>query len=1360
MKRRTCSLCIPLLAATFYMPNWTPAFASGKSPYAGIWGIWGGEYMSPAGRPWLKGTIVVRSWSDIETGNNDFHFGTLDYGLNAAVTQGYEHVMVKIYAGFNSPEWLYSAGVPKVVTDGDPNRCEYPYYLDPDFKFYFKRMIGAVAAHIETYPSNIRNRIIGIQCPIGKSGDGDAYHGTPLDPQYKISSSEWYAYQQEMFAAYIDAYTNTSPSIVPLLNHGGLDMHAWLKSHYPRTWRKYSFAAHAYQHHRTWDGRQNTYIPDAIQYHDGWPILVRDEFDCQKAGWFNEAPVWNMYWTVLHALHWGVDLMNVQKGFLEQAGPELVDAFYWFEKYAGCHEPAESPGAWIALRDGLDCADTDRFPESVYGDLIYVTGGDWQGWDGSANPQRYLNIADGFAAYGAVQGDNDVPVGVTASQGFEKMNDVGWKSPPSSFCMYLTQHDPVGTSQGWWRVGPKTQKYGRFARGFNHAKGWDTMWFDLDDAFFTSRPPAGHRIKVRVVYFDRGTGQWRLKYDAVGNAQKTACTVTKTDTGLWKETKVVIEDAYLGNRCPNNTDFMLVSVDAEDDIFHMLEVKRFPVPTEPPAMPSDFEALALGTSRVELSWRDRSETEQNFKIRRSADNLTFDVALIVPEDATSFVDTGLAAGTTYYYKIKAEHSQLGDSSYTAVDGATTADSAAPFTAFNDFSEPLAGGNVTATTRGERGLLRDVESGRRVSALLTLNFGGAGPNAYHGAAPASGTDAASVYSEHVDCRGLLAYAGGIPIELTLSGLSPSLQYEWVLFGNRGEPAYTDRHTTFTLSGADVFRNQSTPGVTVSSQAAPADTTRICNGYNTADGYVARYTGIRPGADGEIRITAWDTTEQFYLNAMMLRATDPSVRVAIPKQATWRYEDTGTDLGTSWRGPSYDDGGWAQGNGILGFGESYINTTVSYGTDPSDKHRTTYFRTRFTLDEPARSVENMALYLRYDDGFVAYLNGTEIVRAAMPAGTVTYAAFGCQHEGTVYESLDLTAHRVLLNPGENTLAIELHQASADSSDLVLDAELVLRIGATSAAPRTRVLKGATWRYRKGSAEASAPATAWRRQDFDDSGWSQGPAPIGYGAGTLGTTLPDMRYTYSSVFLRRRFDVAVHPLLVGELRFDIDYDDGFILWINGSEVARVNAVGVPGSWVAHDAFAAGNMRSNWSAVLTGGELPATLRHGTNVLCAQVFNRALDSSDLLFDCELTVVEGSTLALAEDTDSDGIADGWELATCGGVMACVAAADPDADGFSNLQEYIAGTAPADGASYLAVDVALESGQVKVRCPTSAGYGADRRCYRLEQRDLQDDTVSWTAVPGFERVVGQGATLVHTGGEGYVPYAYRARVWVE
>jgi len=172
--------------------------------------------------------------------------------------------------------------------------------------------------------------------------------------------------------------------------------------------------------------------------------------------------------------------------------------------------------------------------------------------------------------------------------------------------------------------------------------------------------------------------------------------------------------------------------------------------------------------------------------------------------------------------------------------------------------------------------------------------------------------------------------------------------------------------------------------------------------------------------------------------------------VPKGATWTYLATSSDPGTSWRAPGFDDSSWPSGTALLGYGEPGIVTYVPYGPDPASKWRTTYFRIPFTVADDPAAILALTLEANFDDGFVAYLNGTEVRRASMPAGAVTYATFASSHESGVFETFDLSAFTGALQTGSNVLAVEVHQSSAGSSDLALD--MTLRYS-TDAATVTR-------------------------------------------------------------------------------------------------------------------------------------------------------------------------------------------------------------------------------------------------------------------------------------------------------------------
>src|SRR5262249_9422991 len=149
--------------------------------------------------------------------------------------------------------------------------------------------------------------------------------------------------------------------------------------------------------------------------------------------------------------------------------PRFHPAFDFYTRYAGYKDPRDATGVWVALRDGLDAADTTRFPEGAgFGAAL------------RDNTARYAAIAAAFAPFGARQ-DDPAAAGKTS---WDALNDVGWQIHSGNYQMGLTQWDPAGTSVGLWRQGPIEQMYGRFARRFDHASGRDAMYFDIDDQFF------------------------------------------------------------------------------------------------------------------------------------------------------------------------------------------------------------------------------------------------------------------------------------------------------------------------------------------------------------------------------------------------------------------------------------------------------------------------------------------------------------------------------------------------------------------------------------------------------------------------------------------------------------------------------------------------------------------------------------------------------------------------------------------------------------------------------------------------------------------------------------------------------------
>ena len=165
--------------------------------------------------------------------------------------------------------------------------------------------------------------------------------------------------------------------------------------------------------------------------------------------------------------------------------------------------------------------------------------------------------------------------------------------------------------------------------------------------------------------------------------------------------------------------------------------------------------------------------------------------------------------------------------------------------------------------------------------------------------------------------------------------------------------------------------------------------------------------------------------------------------------------------------------------------------------------------------------------------------------------------------------------------------------------LYASSLLFLLSTAAYPDLLLPRNATWQYLKGTAEASAPVDAWRLTGFDDSSWNTGSTPIRYGDGVGGTILDDMRGNYTSVFMRRSFNVP-DLAQVARLNLNVDWDDGYLLWINGVLVDSRN----PPDSQAHDDTAGGSHESGSYQTFALPDPQDYLRVGVNTIAIQVFN------------------------------------------------------------------------------------------------------------------------------------------------------------
>ena len=165
-----------------------------------------------------------------------------------------------------------------------------------------------------------------------------------------------------------------------------------------------------------------------------------------------------------------------------------------------------------------------------------------------------------------------------------------------------------------------------------------------------------------------------------------------------------------------------------------------------------------------------------------------------------------------------------------------------------------------------------------------------------------------------------------------------------------------------------------------------------------------------------------------------------RTLVNQGASWKYLDNGSNQGTAWRAPGFEDISWRSGRAELGYGDGGEQTTLGFGPNSGNKFITTYFRHTFNATNVGQFAK-IQLRLRRDDGAVVYMNGQEVARSNMPGGPIGYltAASGVSggDDELTFHNFELSA--AALVEGSNTLAVEVHQNSGGSSDISFDLSL---------------------------------------------------------------------------------------------------------------------------------------------------------------------------------------------------------------------------------------------------------------------------------------------------------------------------------
>lgn len=199
---------------------------------------------------------------------------------------------------------------------------------------------------------------------------------------------------------------------------------------------------------------------------------------------------------------------------------------------------------------------------------------------------------------------------------------------------------------------------------------------------------------------------------------------------------------------------------------------------------------------------------------------------------------------------------------------------------------------------------------------------------------------------------------------------------------------------------------------------------------------------PSQTGDIYFTLDGTDPRISLSEqtqdVVLVSEDAAKRVWVPTY----------DIGTSWREQvTFDDSSWNAGlpvdnskTGGVGYERNAPGNSdyISYDVhDEMYSNRTSaYIRIPFTVDPAEMSGWNyMTLSIRYDDGFVAYINGTEVCRRSFNGTPLWNSTASSQHENYGFENIPINSYLSVLQPGNNILAIQGLNIGTTSSDFII-------------------------------------------------------------------------------------------------------------------------------------------------------------------------------------------------------------------------------------------------------------------------------------------------------------------------------------
>ena len=557
-------------------------------------GVWDrGNVVTDFSNPnvdFIKGIESQEKWNECEAIKDNFNFSNFQRDLDRAFASK-KYVRFSINVGPDAPLWMYDNDtdstnnpypqVQKITTSGSNDKSFWPFfpqYLTSTYKMYYYRLIQKFAEFLRSQPEEKFKYIAFVQVKTGCTGDECAFKGDVDVPANDISFAVWEQFRVEAFDQFKKYFNDVPTRKIPLtFNNVDPDKEVlannWLMSQVDRS-IGFGLKGGAFNRGVHLNDEQsfvNTWVPYLVNP-KGLALFSASEMDgTWELKCFQTNPDISFYWSALSGINTGLSCNNLNATSLTYvlAHPSCVETFRMFTRYAQQVYPATATVGFCVFHEGLNAANTVKFPEKDYGNQPAVR----------TNIKRYLAIVNSprYKNRGALAEDT---LAMTQGQVYQRANlkaynDVGWDINEGNIERFFTQIKPDSTSIGLFRVrGPITKssmKYDRFARSFEHSTCRDTMYFKFDPEMFIDSKPKN--LNFKIIWLDKNAGStWTFCFKSPEGIKNALQPVTGIGDNQWKTVTFSVSDAILDKSGRWGSDCMLVNTDNTDDIFNSIEV--------------------------------------------------------------------------------------------------------------------------------------------------------------------------------------------------------------------------------------------------------------------------------------------------------------------------------------------------------------------------------------------------------------------------------------------------------------------------------------------------------------------------------------------------------------------------------------------------------------------------------------------------------------------------------------------------------------------------------------------------------------------------------------------------------------------